>query len=568
MATHRMVDRDSPSASAVTGSSHRAKQKSTLVALLAVSTIALILRYPSEHELGIDSFQVHGLANVIATTGSMNWLITPFSFFGLAPFSYSPAVPLSAAACAELAGVHMEIAILAYSLFLGAITPWTTFLLGRAATRHDGLSLLLSLLVTMSSGMVQFTDWTMSTRGAFLVFTPLAIALFIKTCSNGAPARHQLRALLLVLFTLTFIHALWLLLIPALVAVWLALKLATTEEAVLRRSLTSSRRSSVTLASCILVGGALLLLMELGPTQTRVLEGVPSFSIKGIPDNIVTGEALQLTSVMGLGVVLLPVGLYKLSRDPTASRRYLLASLSLVFVPISLDPVYGVLLALPVLLLMSAFALVPGRLNAVSEMRGRRTRLIAAGSLLAVLTLAIPPLVTIPRASGIACGQTWILDDQTYNAALYQRSLQQQNSTFAWDDGVEAERIEAISGVPAVEPLESIGTLEFPWLRRKFSPMFVTEQDLLSSIVKDHQLIASKEWLSAAELEYNYYWGKHTLELLQNPPQSAAASQILQFYNTEYAIQRCGSSRSSFFDGVDAGYYAIYADERQRTFLL
>ena len=100
--------------------------KVTLFLLAAITVGSLAMRYPSGNEVGVDSYTIHALADTIAQQGRMGWLISPLSYFGLAPFSYAPAVPVSLAGLEELSGLGGEPSVLVYSLLLGAITPWTS----------------------------------------------------------------------------------------------------------------------------------------------------------------------------------------------------------------------------------------------------------------------------------------------------------------------------------------------------------------------------------------------------------------------------------------------------------
>ncbi len=543
-------------------------RKSAIAALSALSILAILMRYPQDHEIGVDSFFVHALAAAIASTGSMAWLINPLSYFGLAPFSYSPAVPVSLASFTQLAGLDIEPAILVYSLVLGLLTPWVGFLFGRAAVHHEGVSLLFAFLLTTAQGMVTFTDWTLSTRGTFLVFAPLALAFFVKAVIGRRQSRTALLALVLVLSVLTLVHALWLLLIPLLVAAWLVLRLALTEESMLRRKFSMAARSRIVLAGGIVACLTLFAFLEFGPPSTRILSGLPQLEGGTIPSTTALDIGLQIGTVVGIGIVLLPFGIRRMLMISEGARRYALLGLAVVFLPISLDPVYGVALATPFLLLISALALAPRAISNRTIDSRKPLALIAVGVMVSALTVAAPALVTIPRTSGLECQQSFYIDRQTYDAGLYTKYLMSPNSTFAWDDGVEAARIEAISGIPSLEPLESLGLLEYPWLAQKVTVHLTLEPDLLNALVKNHRLLRANEWLPAAGMSYEYYWGKDTFVLLLNNPDSFAATQILSFYNAKYAVERCSASGDVFFSGLNTSNYVVYADELQRIYSL
>ncbi len=543
-------------------------KRSVLACLAAISAVAMILRYPGGHEEGVDSFLIHGVAGAILDTGSMNWLVNPFSYFGLAQFSYAPAVPVSLASFAGISNLGLEPAILAYSLLFGLLTPWTAFLLGREVTRRDGVSLFFAFLVTSCEGMIGFTNWTISTRGTFLVMTPLALALFVKTLLRETPRRTHLTAVLLVLFTLAFTHALSLLLVPSLVAVWLTFQLTTNEESVLRHRLDLERRSRIVLVTAIAAGLLLLGFMETGPAHERLLTNVPQVVGGSILSNPLLEVGLQYATVMGLGIILFPLGVWRVLRYQESRRRYVLIGLSIVFLPSSLDPLYGILLAIPVVLLVAALGLAWHHPRGDGKSRAPPTKAIMVAGVVAALVLLLPPLISISKSPEIPCQESWTLSGQSFDAALYTKYTMPEHTTFVADNGVEADRIEAIAGLPAVEPLEGIGTLEYGWLREKFVPQMTLNPDIVGTLAGNHELLTANEWLSLTGSSYGYYWGKHTFVLLQSTPDSLVARQVVRFYQSRYAIESCPGSQSAFFGGLESTSYVIYADEMHRTFLL
>jgi len=63
-----------------------------LIAFLVLLNVAL--RYPTtSHEVGVDSFVIHGLANSISENGYAKWVVHPLSIFGFYPYSYPSGVP-------------------------------------------------------------------------------------------------------------------------------------------------------------------------------------------------------------------------------------------------------------------------------------------------------------------------------------------------------------------------------------------------------------------------------------------------------------------------------------------
>jgi hypothetical protein len=168
----------------------------------------------------------------------------------------------------------------------------------------------------------------------------------------------------------------------------------------------------------------------------------------------------------------------------------------------------------------------------------------------------------------VPCNEPDLIDSQTYNTGLYLRYFGPANSSFVWDDHIEAERLELISERPSLEPVLSIGTLAYPWLAEKMDVRLYRDIHFGDFLESGHQLLDAREWLSSAGLDYPYYWGKHTTVLLQNSPDSAAAGQILGFYRASYAVKRCGTSSTPFYEGLAGSRYLVYSDELQSVYLL
>ena len=82
----------------------------------------IALRYPLvPHEIGWDSFFIHGLINTLNHYGNTVWWIHPFSTFGLTPFSYASAGPVFLSGFSQASGLSIEISILLFGMICGII---------------------------------------------------------------------------------------------------------------------------------------------------------------------------------------------------------------------------------------------------------------------------------------------------------------------------------------------------------------------------------------------------------------------------------------------------------------
>jgi len=535
-----------------------------------LSALASILRYPGAHEAGVDSFSIHALAEVISSSGSMRWLVNPLSFVGLAPFSYAPAVPISLAVLSQLSGLSIEATVLAYTLFLGMTIVINSFILGKEVLGKDSLAILLSFLISTAGGIVGFTDWTVSARGTFITLVPLVLAFLARgMLSERRGGRGRWLPLILVMVALIFVHAYWLLLVPLVMTTVILFRISRTVDALLRHSLPSKRRSKVVLACCAATGITLMALIMTGVAWEPNIPEFPSVRSSIIPDSIITRVAIHFGSIIGLGILTAPYGLLKMTTIVETRRRFFLSSLAASFLPATIDPVYGLLLASPLVLLVATLGLAyrdryshPKRDGKLPSGRGLG---IVALSLAIILA---PAVVTIPRASGSGCTQSWDLDMRTYNTALYLRVIDTKESSFVWNDLAVGVRLEAISRRPSLEPILSIGVLAYPWLSDRATIRFAWAPQPLEYLVSNQQLLIAKEWIPHASVNYPYYWGKHTYILVNSNPASPAAKDIIEFYDVAYAVQICSGTTSVFYSGLSSIAYVAYDDSLQRIYLI
>lgn len=192
-----------------------------LLALLIILNI--ILRFPvTPHERGIDSFFVHSLANSILTTGHAEWIIHPLSVFGLYPMSYPSGIPFLLSELSSVTGLNMESTILFVSLFFAVIGVFSMYLLAKEITDDDLFIFLAIFVFSTTPIFIDYTSWTITTRGALIAFVPLFIWAILK-CHNSQHRWMYVFLSMLVFTTLVTIHRAALLLIVFVIAHFISL---------------------------------------------------------------------------------------------------------------------------------------------------------------------------------------------------------------------------------------------------------------------------------------------------------------------------------------------------------
>jgi len=159
----------------------RLPRKTLYALLLFLLGLNLVVRYPrTPHELGFDGFVYHGMTASLIQNGHAEWVLTPFSYFGLYPLSHPSGSFFFLADLAQLAGTPVEAAILLFDMSLVALGLLSAFLLSMEIRRDEGLALLVAALFSLSPRFVSGLLWEIPTRTLFSALVPLLIWLLLR----------------------------------------------------------------------------------------------------------------------------------------------------------------------------------------------------------------------------------------------------------------------------------------------------------------------------------------------------------------------------------------------------
>ena len=126
------------------------RTKIILIGLIVI--LSLILRFPlTPHEIGLDSFTIHLMANSISEFGYAKWWLHPASIMGSYPYSTSPsAVPFLLSGISQCTSMDVESVILLYSLFLGVFSVFGAYLMAEVIWDNDAFKFLVAIVFTPS----------------------------------------------------------------------------------------------------------------------------------------------------------------------------------------------------------------------------------------------------------------------------------------------------------------------------------------------------------------------------------------------------------------------------------
>jgi len=165
-----------------------------------LAILNVLFRFPvTPHELGADSFHMHGMANFISENGYAKWIMHPLSFFGLYPLSYPSGSIFYLSSISQSTGIDTEYSILVVSTFLGVLGAFTTYLMAKEILDDDFFAFAAAFIFSISRVFLTYTTWTYTTRGFFAALLPLFIWSLLRLSSSERKEKLKYLMLAVVL---------------------------------------------------------------------------------------------------------------------------------------------------------------------------------------------------------------------------------------------------------------------------------------------------------------------------------------------------------------------------------
>lgn len=550
-------------------------------------SLNIAIRYPtSSHEMGVDSFFIHGLANSISTNGYAKWVINPFSIFGLYPYSYPSAVPYILSGVSQCTGLNMEWAIFLVAIFIGIFGMFSAYLMAREI-RNDNLFVFLVVFAFSTSPIfLHLTIWTTSARPLLIALLPLLIWSLLKYYHKKD--KKYIFFSIVFLIILATVHRMAWLIIPIFLAYFIAINIQKIKGKfqISRKMLTYLLGIIflTTLIVCItLLMDNILLLISLifvayffnsffqkidKKIRTPMIVScalallfVCAFVVqflqigfyKGIWSNYQTGYFFKGTDLhvlllnmicnyvghTGILIVFGVVGIVILLFKPEKKFNDWFILLSILFLmPLLALGVYLSLFLLPFFSVLMATGLI----KTINRIKKYAFPAIV-GCLLISLSFS-GFMINHWRSSEIgSTNETWLMKDETYSAAVFLKEY--SHGAFISDDGIIGFRISASSsGVPLFS-----GGYAWP-----LAYGFTEEVDIIGFSP-----------VTPARFDYIYETndtvGRDTYRLLGVDCDNTTAKEILSKYNICYYVENNHMhSEDIFFKSVREKRYKIYDD--------
>ena len=135
-------------------------KRTVLFCLLSLVFLAIAFRYPTTpHQIGADGFFSNAMAKFIMEDGRANWILSPFSYIGLGPFSYPAAIHFLIACISQLTNLPVEGAVYYLNIILGICGVLFSFMMVKELFKSNEIALISSFFFYVSRFFIRLTRW-------------------------------------------------------------------------------------------------------------------------------------------------------------------------------------------------------------------------------------------------------------------------------------------------------------------------------------------------------------------------------------------------------------------------
>lgn len=448
-------------------------KKASYILLAFLAMLNIIFRYPTTpHEIGIDSFFIHGLANSISTFGYAEWILHPLSFFGLYPLSYPSAVPTILSIVSQASGLDVEYVILLFGFVLGILGMFGAYSMALEIRKDYPFAFLVSFAFSLSPIFIEFTRWTTSTRNLFMALLPLFIwSLLCHHNRNQGKWKYLLLAIVLLVI-LGSTHRMFLLMPLVIGAYFVTMSIKfinnriNLNDLLLKYKLTERK---VFLISTLLFAFAFSIQFSNIGFYKNIWWDYQTGAFFGGTSPLILILNMSTNYIGSIGILIFfgLVGLLFLLRKRNKDFGELFVVIALLFLTsISALGLYISLLILPLASVLIAIGLqetigvikrsvrtnkLNDKIVTIKNSGNTKTKTIVFSLIIVSLILSMCfSAYMVNRHMHLPIAETgdqmW-MNDRTYNTGLFLKKGG-EDKPFLWNDGIIAGRIHAVSGVP------------------------------------------------------------------------------------------------------------------------
>lgn len=530
--------------------------------LLTLVIINVALRYPlTPHEIGWDSFFIHGLAESITENGYGVWWIHPLSFFGLYPYSYASAVPTILSGISQVTGIEMEWSIWLFSTIIGVLSGLTAYMMAGEFRNNSFFKFAVGFSFSIFPGTLMFTTWTISTRGLFLVLLPLFIYFLLKM-RRGERTRFGFLALLLFI-TLMLTHHIYTFIIIIIFA-YLTTLFLYRKGAIEKFSIPFKNLSKYSKTFAFFLFFILLFLLPLIAFRDEWLYYYAGSLLKGLPKiELISRLIIFYGARVGILVFIGFFGfLVLLHQKRKGLKDILLIILLLLYTPLLFVESYLSLF----ILFLAAILVGFGIMKLMYSLRKNRAKAFVSVILILMTASCYSLTIQVWHPGLLRIQEPTVeryMEDESYNTALWCKGL--DGESMLSNDGVVSARLSAISGRAF---LSQYGAYELinnfvneDEIRTKVNPVYKWSDEPLTTE-------------NAYETRYMYWY-----QLINHDSGSKFSVTMRDKFNCTYAVENekikgkqtysfMGIKDSKFFSSLHRERYKVYDNGKESIYYL
>jgi hypothetical protein len=553
------------------------RAKVAYLALIFVILVSILVRYPRfPHEFAGDTLELHYYSDALRNDGTATWVMSPLSWFGLYPVSYSMGVPILGAQVGELAGIPSEDALALCGVMIGILSVLGFAMIAYRLTGNIGVALVAGAAIATSGFNGPQTIAGLSGRPVIQALFPFALWALVPAKGSpfwpsGPGPVPRVIVLILTNLAMAAAHRLFLLAIMAEVAIYVGIRVyrwLSLIPAIESRGMRALRVPSWVLAGAILAWGAYTLEpgVRAGPTflsSLLVSQNQPLF---------VAGYLLEFAWNVGALVMFLGFGAYAwmtgTGRWSPAHAALLVTFAGLLFLVVPSFSAVA-LAPLPAVLAGEGWMRVArARRTGSSLVRIAATLTLAVGVLLVAAVQGYYVLET-QDAHRNADGTSFFVDTESIESGLYLRG-QTGAKTFMTPDLGDSRRV-ASAGHVATISSETMILEALPYVKANLTivyglgdlrnPLDINYYIRVGeSLVESKTLYSARDWIiPGGGYGFGNHWGQvATLE--------SSAPAILTAYDIHQVLLNNVHSSGPLTQLTRANYYVEYSNSLESIY--
>ena len=478
-----------------------------------LAILNVLFRFPiTPHELGADSFVMHGMANFISANGYAKWIMHPLSFFGLYPLSYPSGGIFYLSSISQCTGIDTEYSILVVSTCLGVLGAFTTYLMAKEILDDDFFAFATAFIFSISRVFLAYTTWTYTTRGFFIALLPLFIWSLLRLSSSEWRGKLKYAFLAGILFIILgashhIVFFIPLVLIAYFIAIFLNDIKHKFKSPVSKKAIPFAFFSIFTILFLAQFTGFTIY----NPSYHEFQGG---YFLQGSePHIILLNMGICYAMKTGVLIILAPVGVLSLvfkshKRFPEIFLLVLLLCFAR-YIPTFLAPVLSLFIGLGLIAIPNAI----GKIKRIEKVT------IPILMIILLFSAFLPSFVVVKKQVYLP-GYTTHMAERTYNAGLFMK--EHGNGSTISNDGFINDRIKATAGILTFEDPDKY---DFSTVRR------VPLSEILSKKIDTFYVIQD------CYFNYlNYYTGLHWCPVMSRRYDCDRARKVLIGDNIHYAV--------------------------------